>query len=1018
MKIGFLQLSDIHFKEENNVFITKRQEAFFKAAYSKLTHCKKVIIIITGDVSFSGKPSEYEIAKAFLFDLSTRLKTALSVLMPIDFVLVPGNHDCCFQVDGVRPLVINSVLGSDYAEDITIRNNCLSVQENFWSFYSNLIGEQISPSVSHIREIPIYQDLSLVFHCYNTAFLSEINETPGRLLIPENDFLPGSKRHANDIIISLFHHNTGWLSPNTSRNNKKQFEHHLLGVSNIIMCGHEHNANNKVVTDLSTNDTVVYLEASALQDEKESAFLIDVFDTEEKSLLISEMSWSSGDSIYKVENEYRLELRKKEHNWGISSAFLTELERLSIPIKHPQKDEISLSEIFVYPDLEPLVSLSEKYVSYYDSEKLVTDDISSPIVFIEGEPQSGKTSLLKRLFHAFIIKGKYPLLINGADISNPNISSIIKRSYKEQYNYKHTPIEVYQQCFREEKVLLIDSFEKCVLNNAAKGVLFERLKEDYSCVIITSNDQTDIKNLLIQTGKDNEIIRYHLLPLGYNKRNTLIEKWVKLGKNVYTINDVAIEQEVKLLFEQITNLLGEQLIPAYPVFVLSLLQGLNQAMQQFDVSQTSYAFCYKSLIIGALFRSGVPGNGIEGIINFMIEFAYRIYVDAVKTIDRDFFEAFYNEHFSKFNRVFNSEKLLTYLCSANILREENGNIVYPYKYIYFYLIAAKISRLDGDNKDKIIKELCSSLQKEDAANILIFLIHHNQTGNNTLIEELLYASLLPFEHYTPISLDTDDVLFRTLSGFVTEIKEKILISDIDPHEERTKQLKQADENNHFQTKSDDQNGHDIDNDPTIIELNNAFKIIRILGQIVKNHRDTFEREDLITLIEFTYNACFRSVSFFTKLLNESKQDIVDYLIDKNHRIYAMPDKEIEGQVTKLIHLMLYRTCLSSFSNLSLSVGSSGMNSIFDDAAKRIGTPAAKIISFTIKTYYNRMTVSDLSGIVDEFRDNPVAMQIIRARVIHYVYNNSTDYQTRQALGQLCQLQLVNKAQVNASRNRK
>ena len=1018
MKIGLLQLSDIHFKDENNVFIAKREEAFYKAAYSKLIHCKKVIIIISGDVSFSGRKTEYEIAKTFLQKISSRLKTDLSVITTIDFVLVPGNHDCCFQDDAVRTLVINSVLSSDFAENKTIRNNCLSIQDNFWSFYSSLIGEQISPSVSFVREIPIFQELSLVFHCYNTSFLSEKIETPGRLLIPENDFLPGTKKHANDIVISLFHHNTGWLSPNTPRNNKKQFEHHLLGVSNIIMCGHEHDTNNTVVTDLSTNDSVVYLEAPALQNDKESAFLIDVLDTEDVSLLISEMAWSSAENIYKTDNEYSIEIKKRDHNLGISSAFLTELERLSIPIKHPQKEEIYLSDIFVYPDLEPLVSLSEKFVNYYDSEKLVIDDIGSPIVFIEGEPQSGKTSLLKRLFHEFLLKGKYPLLINGADISNPNITSIIKRSYKEQYNYKHTPIDVYQQCLREEKILLIDSFEKCVLNNATKGVLFERLKEEYSRVIITSDDQTDIRNLLIQTGKDNEIIRYHLLPLGYNKRNVLIEKWVQLGKNTYTSNDVAIEQEVKLLFDQVTSLLGEQLIPAYPVFVLSLLQGLNQAMQQFDVSQTSYAFCYKSLIIGALFRSGVPGNGIEGIINFMIEFAYRVYRSTVDIIDRDYYEKFYNDHFLKFNRVFSSEKLLTYLCSSNILREEDGYIVFPYKYIYYYLIAAKISRLSDDDKDKIIKKLCSSLQKEEAANILVFLIHHNQTGNNALIEELLFASLLPFEHYSPITLDTNDVLFKTLSGFVTEIKERILISDIDPHTERAKQLKQTDENNHLRRKSDLPNGQDLENDPTIIELNNALKIIRILGQIVKNHRDTFERDKLITLIEFTYNTCFRSISYFTKLLNESKQDIVDYLIDKNHKIYAMPDKDIERQVTKLIHLLLYRTCLSSFSNLSLSIGSSGMNSIFDDAAERIGTPAAKIISFTIKTYYNRMTITDLRVIVDEFKDNPVAMQIIRARVIHYVYNNTTDYQTRQALGQLCQLQLVNKAQVNASRKRK
>lgn len=35
---------------------------------------------------------------------------------------------------------------------------------------------------------------------------------PGDLLIPEDKFIHTENNHNNDIIISLFHHNTGWLS--------------------------------------------------------------------------------------------------------------------------------------------------------------------------------------------------------------------------------------------------------------------------------------------------------------------------------------------------------------------------------------------------------------------------------------------------------------------------------------------------------------------------------------------------------------------------------------------------------------------------------------------------------------------------------------------------------------------------------------------------------------------------------------------------------------------------------------
>lgn len=50
-------------------------------------------------------------------------------------------------------------------------------------------------------------------------------------------------------------------------------------------------------------------------------------------------------------------------------------------------------------------------------------------------------------------------------------------------------------------------------------------------------------------------------------------------------------------------------------------------------------------------------------------------------------------------------------------------------------------------------------------------------------------------------------------------------------------------------------------------------------------------------------------------------------------------------------------------------------------------PAAKIITFTIKTIYGKMRLADLQDIVNEYKDNPVVLEIIKARVISYVYNN-------------------------------
>ena len=86
-----------------------------------------------------------------------------------------------------------------------------------------------------------------------------------------------------------------------------------------------------------------------------------------------------------------------------------------------------------------------------------------------------------------------------------------------------------------------------------------------------------------------------------------------VDKNIVQIeND---EASMKSTFETITNLLGEQFVPSYPIFILSLLQSLNTSIKSYNLNETSYAYCYESLIVLSLMRIGVTSAEIGGIMN-------------------------------------------------------------------------------------------------------------------------------------------------------------------------------------------------------------------------------------------------------------------------------------------------------------------------------------------------------------------------------------------------------------------
>ena len=401
------------------------------------------------------------------------------------------------------------------------------------------------------------------------------------------------------------------------------------------------------------------------------------------------------------------------------------------------------------------------------------------------------------------------------------------------------------------------------------------------------------------------------------------------------------------------------------------------------------------------------------MLKFMADFAYHIYIsiDNVKCFSQNVFDKFWSAYAEDYQPPYSAESLLRKLCEADIIRKyEDGSYSFAYKYIFYFLVAQKISELVNDGKDNgIVKMLCDNLHKEREANILIFLVYHN--GIDKQMDELLFASWLPFEDYKPITLDKTDPLFADLNGIVESIKAKVIRNDVDPEEERQKQLESRDKHSRNDTRvlpSEE----DFEKNKDLRDINNTFKIIRILGQIVKNQKETLKKEDLIRLIDVSYNVCFRSLAFFNKMVDDCKEDIVTYFMEQNKGKNNVDSVVLKNKVWHFMHMMLYRQCLMAFGNLSHSVGTSDMSEIYDGIAKRMRTPAAKIISFTIKTIFNKMKLSDLQDIVNEFKDNPVALEIIKSRVISYVYNNYVDLGTRQKIGQLCNLRLVDNSGVN------
>jgi len=133
LNISILQLSDIHFKKENNS-ILKKKEKIFDAIKNEIDNSKYLFIVFTGDIAFSGQACEYYEAELFIESLKELIEN-YNRDIKIEFIFTPGNHDCDFSKNkDVRNLIIDNIIIDPKKITSELIDTCVSVQEEYLEF--------------------------------------------------------------------------------------------------------------------------------------------------------------------------------------------------------------------------------------------------------------------------------------------------------------------------------------------------------------------------------------------------------------------------------------------------------------------------------------------------------------------------------------------------------------------------------------------------------------------------------------------------------------------------------------------------------------------------------------------------------------------------------------------------------------------------------------------------------------------------------------------------------------------
>ena len=996
MKVAILHLSDLHISKDNNQWLLKRAEQIVPAVWNDFSDCGKIIIVVTGDIANAGTEEEYGYAKQFF---RTLLKTFASRglanrELENKIICVPGNHDCNFDKENgsARQLLLGSLRLNAPDIDNSVYEIVSSVQNEYKAFAKDIMREKdITLGINN--NIPItVGDKTILFRLYNTAWMSVRKEEQSSIVMPMNLI---SLEHQNvAFVISLFHHYYPWITQGCDNNNKR-FNKHIQQTSNMALYGHEHTPSSSQVKDVFEGETVNEFQGGAFCLDKQGNARTSSFNSFVLNMDTFECtarSYNYAEGLYSRRKEKNVDLNRerKTDEFRHNPEFMASLKKMSIPIHNSENVKMTLDEFFVWPDLERMNTRQIKVDEDFTDSSTIVDDKQYRLVMLEGDDQSGKTSLLNMYYIRFVDKYMYPVFVKGKNI-NENLDKFIGRAFSGQY--LGNDLEKYAQYERMKKILLIDNFDECELNDTAKKKLINQLIERFYKVIITTRENEGMSSSYFLMEKK-ETLMARIKPLGHVKRNELVKKfYTTYDVNASTLKRQALLEQVKTGFDMVESFLGKEYMPSYPIYILSILLS-NTKMQSSSLERTSYGYCYGTLITCALMTCVDDRTKIDRYYNVLTNLAYHIYKNNGRPISELNFEKFY-EHYQNafFSQGFKEVK--TNLLKCNLLRcNDDYYYKFSYNYIYYYLVAKYMAEhIHDKNGLDDIMDLCENIHNEQKANILIFIAHHIKAPQ--FVEATQLTLMTALEKEKPVTLDRDDDYYKLVNELCESLKKEIVApgTKIDPEKEREKMLAKRDEDDKLMSK-EKVNPNELPEE--IQNMNRSLRSIEVVGQIVKNRQGSLPKTNIKSMVKDMYETAFRTISYFGSFIESKKAQLIEDVI-KNKKEGDTSD-DIKKKIDSFFEITSLNFCLFVFSKVINSVGNKELRGTFTEIANEMGTPAAKLVSFSIiSCFTSKIAITELEDLIEELRFNPVAMSIIRARVRSFLYNNHVPFNERQKI---------------------
>ena len=870
MKIGFIQITDIHCKSKRSFNQTKIEKLV--SAVKSIEKVDNLVLIITGDLADTADVNEFKVAKSIvgklLHDLSKEMNCGF-----IRTLIVPGNHDIKLAKDSRSAETIRSwgkEKNKHLADEIRLLNN-------FYS-YANQKGCFLDDKLCDVS-YETFGDVTVQYCLVNSAPFSVRNGGDKELhFLPSNIEEKLGRDESADFKITIMHHHHEWFDWETREIIKR-----AISSDDITFYGHDHISETISTTSSTGNDHQIMMGGKFDLNINEDAFFnCVIYDSESRTIKKYEAAWLKEEALFAP--ELTEEIRQKEVGLLPKTSFIDQL------LEDNQGICTLLTDYFVMPKLDVEGdSFGEDAIRCENEEDLFNLLEEQKAINITGQSGAGKSALAKHLYAESTKRGYHPLFVTKRDYNN-DIDKMCKRLFEEQYPIiGERSYNKYLQADENAKIIFIDDLDLIKGNKAREKLISEIIQSGKLLIYTTKEKNLNIEEIVKNKLQEINPCTINILPFYKESRDLLIENvgkiYNKSGEEIETVKnsfDYFVQSQTGMFSFTPSNMLE---------YVKYFMRGYAGG----EKGGHTISMVFETNIRNSLIECAGSSDANKYLI--LLEYvADKMYFEnRSESIGIEELGAIVDEHNSKRRADINPKKFLKKCIEANIMKESDDSfeIKFYNKNIFAYFIAKAINRqverqlaVGFDKLDHVVDYICFGINDT----IILFLSFIR--SNIGIITNIAEKAISIMEEYDEWSFEDKNIPF---------IHQNIKIVETPPSAKDTKET-------HKQIEQIEKEHHDIIEFQSIFDYNEddakelefvtarALKYTRLIGRAVIDQFGALELDELDILLQTIFSVPQRIIYALLKPCQDNYQEIVDGILKLAEKV--IPEQKIQKEAVE------------------------------------------------------------------------------------------------------------------------